>query len=381
MKDGLSAISYVRENAAELKLNPNRIGFMGFSAGGTVTMSVAYNCNDENRPNFIAAVYPWIGEIKGKVPEAKTPAFIAVANDDHLNLVPNSMEIYKKWNEAGQSVELHVFGKGGHGFGLDKNYNPTDEWNELFVNWLGSEGLLWPEKPQGYFANMSYIDYQKMQESQQEMLKNDWGGLTIYSNDNAKLTEQNIKNSIVFYGNSITDFWIRFDNDFFKKNNFIDRGISGQTTSQMLVRFREDVVKLKPAAVVILAGTNDIAENTGPISIENIFGNIVSMVEIAKAHNIKSILCSVHPVYQYSWNKKIEPVGKIKELNLMIKQYANANNIPYADYYSAFVDERGGIPEKFSQDGVHPNVAGYKVMEEIVSKCIVDLKLREKVVY
>jgi lysophospholipase L1-like esterase len=228
---------------------------------------------------------------------------------------------------------------------------------------------------------MSYIDYQKIQESQQEMLKNDWGGLTRYSNDNAKLTEQNIKNSIVFYGNSITDFWLRFDNDFFQKNNFIDRGISGQTTSQMLVRFREDVVKLKPAAVVILAGTNDIAENTGPISIENIFGNIVSMVEIAKANNIKSILCSVHPVYQYSWNKKIEPVGKIKELNLMIKQYANANNIPYADYYSAFVDERGGIPEKYSQDGVHPNVAGYKVMEEIVSKCIVDLKLRKKVVY
>ena len=381
MKDGLSAISYVRENAAELGLNPNRIGFMGFSAGGTVTMSVVYNCNDENRPNFIAAVYPWIGEIKGKVPEAKTPAFIAVANDDHLKLVPHSMEIYKKWNEAGQSVELHVFGKGGHGFGLDKNYNPTDEWNELFVNWLGSEGLLWPEKPQGYFANFSYIDYQKMQNSQQELLKTDWGNLTRYSADNDKLAEQSIKNSIVFYGNSITDNWIRFDNNFFQKNNFIDRGIGGQTTSQMLVRFREDVVNLNPSAVVILAGTNDIAENTGPISIENIFGNIVSMVEIAKTNNIKSILCSVHPVFQYSWNKTIEPVGKIKELNQMIKQYADDNNIPYVDYYSAFVDSKGGFPEKYSPDGVHPNLEGYKIMEKMVSEEIINAKLRQSIDY
>jgi len=381
MKDGLSAISYVRKNAAELKLNPNRIGFMGFSAGGTVTMSVVYNCNDENRPNFIAAIYPWIGEIKGNVPEAKTPAFIAVANDDHLKLVPHGMEIYKKWNDTSQPVELHVFGKGGHGFGVDKNYNPTDGWIAQFVSWLGGEGLLWPEKPQGYYSRMTFKDYQIMQESQQEMQKTDWGGLTRYSSDNIKVKEQDKKNSVVFYGNSITDFWIRSDNDFFQKNNFIDRGISGQTTSQMLVRFREDVVNLKPSAVVILAGTNDIAENTGPISIENIFGNIVSMVEIAKANNIKSILCSVHPVYQYSWNKKIEPVGKIKELNRLIKQYADANNIPYADYYTAFVDERGGIPEKYSQDGVHPNSAGYKIMEEIVSKCIVDLKLREEVKY
>nr|WP_319999494.1 GDSL-type esterase/lipase family protein [uncultured Draconibacterium sp.] len=381
MKDGLSAISYVRKNATELKLNPNRIGFMGFSAGGTVTMSVVYNCNDENRPNFIAAIYPWIGEIKGKVPEVKTPAFIAVANDDHLKLVPHSMEIYKKWNAAKQPTELHVFGKGGHGFGVDKNYNPTDEWINQFVSWLGGEGLLWPEKPQGFFSSMSYNDYQKMQDSQQELLKTDWGGLKRYSGDNVKVKDEGKKNSIVFYGNSITDFWIRADNDFFQKNNFIDRGISGQTTSQMLVRFREDVVQLNPSAVVILAGTNDIAENTGPISIENIFGNIVSMVEIAKANNIKSVLCSVHPVYQYSWNKKIEPVGKIKELNRLIKQYADANDIPYADYYSAFVDERGGIPDKYSQDGVHPNLAGYKLMEQIVSKEIIKAELRQKVEY
>jgi len=381
MRDGLNAISYVRENAADFRLNPNRIGFMGFSAGGTVAMSVAYNCNEENRPNYIAAVYPWIGEIKGTVPDAKTPAFIAVSNDDHLKLVPHSLEIFKKWNIANQPVELHVFGKGGHGFGLDKNYNPTDGWIEQFVDWLGAEGFLWPEETKGYFANFTYKDYLKMQESQQELLKTDWGNLTRYCDENNKQTEKSKNKGIVFYGNSITDNWVRFDEDFFEKNIFIGRGIGGQTTSQMLVRFRQDVVNLKPEAFVILAGTNDIAENTGPISIENIFGNIVSMVEIAKANNIKSILCSVLPVYQYSWNKEIEPVDKIKELNRMIKQYAADNNIPYVDYYSVFVTQDGGFDEKYSPDGVHPNLEGYKLMERIISKALVNAKLRQSVDY
>lgn len=381
MEDGLSAISYVRKNAGEFGLNPDRIGFMGFSAGGTVTMSVVYNCDDKNRPNFIAPIYPWIGEMGNKVPDVKTPAFIVVANDDHLNLAPHSLEIYRKWKEADQPVALHIYGKGGHGFGVDKNYNPTDNWIEQFVSWLGGEGLLWPERPQGYFSNFSFKEYQKMQDDQQELLKTDWGNLTRYSNDNAKIEGLASEDNIVFYGNSITDNWIRYDSDFFEKNGFIDRGISGQTTSQMLVRFRADVVNLNPKAVVFLAGTNDIAENTGPISIENIFGNIVSMVEIASANNIRSILCSVLPVYQYSWNKEIEPVSKIKELNQMLRDYANTNNIPYVDYYSVFVDDKGGFPEKYSQDGVHPNLEGYKIMEQIVSKCIEDLKLKEKIAY
>lgn len=381
MSDGLNAIAYVRENAADLRLNPNRIGFMGFSAGGTVAMSVAYNCNEVNRPNYIAAVYPWIGAIKGTVPDANTPAFIAVSNDDHLKLVPHTLEIFNEWNNANQPVELHVFGKGGHGFGLDKNYNPTDGWIEQFVAWLGAEGFLWPEDTNGYFANFTYKDYLKMQESQQELLKTDWGNLNRYGEENTKQLEKSVSKRIIFYGNSITDNWARFDEDFFEKNNFIGRGIGGQTTSQMLVRFRQDVVNLKPEAFVILAGTNDIAENTGPISIENIMGNIVSMVEIAKANQIKSILCSVLPVYQYSWNKEIEPVDKIKELNRMIKQYAADNNIPYVDYYSVFVTPNGGFDEKYSPDGVHPNLEGYKIMERIISTAIVNAKLRQSVDY
>jgi acetyl esterase/lipase/lysophospholipase L1-like esterase len=381
MKDGLAAISHVRKNAAEFGLNPNRIGFMGFSAGGTLTLSVAYNCNDENRPNFIAPIYSWIGEIEGKVPQEKTPAFIVVANDDHLNLVPQSIKTFDKWRAASQPVELLVYGRGGHGFGADKNYNPTDGWMQSFIDWLGGEGFLWPENPQGFYTRMTYKDMQKMQASQAEAMKTDWSNLSRFNNENKEIASKAVKNQVVFYGNSITENWIRFDKDFFEKNQFINRGIGGQTTSQMLLRFRQDVVNLKPSAVAILAGTNDIAENTGPISVENIFGNIVSMTEIAKANNIKPILCAVMPVFQYSWNKTIKPVEKILKLNQMLKEYAVSNMIPYVDFYTTFVDDKGGLLQKYSPDGVHPNLEGYKIMEKIVSDELIKSKLRDKILY
>jgi acetyl esterase/lipase/lysophospholipase L1-like esterase len=381
MKDGLSAISHVRKHASEYGLNPNRIGFMGFSAGGTVTLSVVFNCTDENRPNFIAAIYPWVGELGDKVPQEKTPAFIVVANDDNLKLVPQSLKIFNKWRDAGQPAELLVYSKGGHGFGADKNFNPTDGWMKSFVDWLAGEGLLWPENPQGFMARFTYKDFVKMQLAQQEQQKTDWGNLSRYNEENLKESSKEISNEIVFFGNSITENWTRFDKDFFEKNNFVGRGIGGQTTSQMLVRFRSDVVNLKPSAVVILAGTNDIAENTGPISVEDIFGNIISMVEIAEANNIKPLLCSVLPVFQYSWNKTISPVEKISKLNQMIKKYAEENKIPYIDYYTRFVDDRGGFPQQYSPDGVHPNLEGYKVMEQMVSQEIIRSKLRKKVEY
>lgn len=381
MKDGLAAISYVRKNAADYGLNPNRIGFMGFSAGGTVTLSVVYNCNDENRPNFIAPIYPWIGEIEGKVPQEKTPAFIVVANDDHLNLVPQSIKTFDRWKAANQSVELLVYSRGGHGFGADKNFNPTDGWMQSFIDWLGGEGLLWPENPKGFYSRMTYKDMQKMQASQAEALKKDWSNLSRYSDDNKEIASKAFKNPVVFYGNSITENWFMFDKDFFEKNQFIGRGIGGQTTSQMLLRFRQDVVNLKPVAVAILAGTNDIAENTGPISIENIFGNIVSMAEIAKANNIVPLLCAVMPVYQYSWNRTIKPVEKILKLNQMLKEYAVSNKIPYVDFYTPFVDDKGGLLQKYSPDGVHPNLEGYKIMEKIVGDELVKIKLREKITY
>lgn len=195
----------------------------------------------------------------------------------------------------------------------------------------------------------------------------DWAQFGRYAEANKTVK---LPSKVVFMGNSITDGWWPADSLFFINNQYVDRGISGQTTSEMLVRFRTDVINLKPQAVVILAGTNDIAQNNGYISLENVFGNIVSMVELARANNIKPILCSVMPAYEFSWRPGLEPAGKIIKLNAMIREYAVKNKLTYVDYHSALSDERGGLPEKYSKDGVHPTLDAYKIMETIVHKAI-----------
>lgn len=195
----------------------------------------------------------------------------------------------------------------------------------------------------------------------------DWAGFGRYAEANKSVK---VPAKVVFMGNSITDGWWPADSTFFIRNGYIDRGIGGQTTSEMLVRFRPDVLNLQPKAVVILAGINDIAQNNGYISLEHTFGNIVSMVELAKAHDIKVILCSVMPAFDFPWRRGLEPADKVIRLNKMIKAYADANKLPYVDYHSAMKDERNGLPEKYSQDGVHPNLEGYKIMEALVQKAI-----------
>lgn len=195
----------------------------------------------------------------------------------------------------------------------------------------------------------------------------DWARFSRYAEANKTVK---VPAKVVFMGNSITDGWWPNDSAFFISNQYIDRGIGGQTTSEMLVRFRADVLNLKPKAVVILAGINDIAQNNGYISLENIFGNIVSMAELAKANGIKAILCSVLPAYDFPWRLGLEPAPKVIQLNKMLKKYAEENKLTYVDYYSALVDDRGGLPEKYSKDGVHPTLDGYKIMEEIVHKAI-----------
>jgi lysophospholipase L1-like esterase len=205
-----------------------------------------------------------------------------------------------------------------------------------------------------------------------ERLRKDWANLTKYSDENKNLPAVAPgEKRVVFMGNSITEFWKNADADFFTRNkSFIDRGIGGQTTPQMLVRFRDDVINLKPSVVVILAGTNDIAGNTGPTTIENIFGNIVSMAELAKANKIKVVLCSVLPVYDYSWSRGLEPAEKIVKLNAMLQSYANKNKQVYVDFHSPMADERKGMKAEYSRDGVHPNLEGYKVMDDLVEKAI-----------
>jgi lysophospholipase L1-like esterase len=207
--------------------------------------------------------------------------------------------------------------------------------------------------------------------SSETVYAQDWANLGKFREDNAKVEVPAAdENRVVFMGNSITIGWGNYNPGFFTENPYINRGISGQTTPQMLLRFRADVIDLDPEIVVILAGTNDIAENTGPITPEEIVGNIASMSELARANDIKVILCSVLPAFDYRWKPGMEPAGKIVSLNAMIKHYAKENNIRYLDYFSAMVDDRNGLPEKYSGDGVHPNKEGYNVMEPLVQKAI-----------
>lgn len=199
----------------------------------------------------------------------------------------------------------------------------------------------------------------------------DWPNLARYKDENATFASPAAnENRVVFMGNSITEGWVKADSAFFWNRSYIDRGISGQTTPQMLLRFKQDVIDLKPKIVVILAGTNDIAGNTGPSTLEMIEDNLASMAVLAKAANIEVILSSVLPVYDYPWRPGLQPAEKIIALNKWIKNYALENDFFYLDYFSSMVDDRKGMKAAYSQDGVHPNLAGYKVMEPLAEKTI-----------
>ena len=197
----------------------------------------------------------------------------------------------------------------------------------------------------------------------------DWAHLKKYELENIELKKVDDSDRVVFMGNSITEGWSYFNKDFFIDNPFVNRGIGGQTTPQMLIRFKPDVVNLNPKSVVIMAGINDIAGNTGPITIENTAENIISMAEIAKANGIKVFICSTLPAIDFPWSPGLKPAPKVIKLNKILKKYCEDNNIKYVDYFSSMVDEKGGlkVPEYTSADDlVHPNLEGYKVMEKII---------------
>lgn len=196
----------------------------------------------------------------------------------------------------------------------------------------------------------------------------DFANYAKYEKQNQEVIAGKIAPNSIFMGDSITEGWVSKDPDFFKKNNFVGRGISGQVTSQMLLRFREDVIRLKPERVIILGGTNDIAENQGPISLDKVFGNIVSMAELAKANGIKVILCSVLPAYDFGWRKDMHPADKVIALNKMIEAYAKKHNIPYVDYHSQMKDSRNGLDKIYTEDEIHPTEKGYEKMEGILMK-------------
>jgi lysophospholipase L1-like esterase len=199
----------------------------------------------------------------------------------------------------------------------------------------------------------------------------DWANLHRYAAENAKLPAPNpSENRVVFMGDSITDGWGHTSNTFFPGRPYLNRGISGQTTPQMLVRFQQDVVHLRPAAVVILAGTNDIAGNTGPETPQMIEDNFASMNAIAHQYGIRVIFASITPAFSYPWKPGIDPVPEIRQVNQWLKLYCAVKDCTYLDYYSALSDDKGAMKPGLAKDGVHPTAAGYAIMGPLAETAI-----------
>ena len=220
------------------------------------------------------------------------------------------------------------------------------------------------------------VDTAKQIASMQTKL-DDWAQLGRYRSANADLpAPATDEKRVVFYGDSITDAWARTPSGFFPGKNYVGRGISGQTTPQMLVRFQQDVVHLKPAVVVILAGTNDIAGNTGPSSPEMIEDNFASMVAIAKANGIRMVISSILPAAHYPWKPEAQPAEPIRAMNTRLKALAAREGLVYLDYYTAMTNAQGGLDPELATDGVHPTAKGYVVMSPLAEKAIAEALAR-----
>ena len=210
------------------------------------------------------------------------------------------------------------------------------------------------------------------QVAQVARLINDFGDLRRYAAENAKVQPPAPgEERVVFMGDSITDMWGRRVGAFFPGKPYINRGISGQVTAQMLLRFHQDVVLLKPKAVVILAGTNDIGSNIGPVPLESTEDNLMAMTEMARANDIKVVIAALQPVCDYHRPQtQTRPPEKIVALNRWIKEYTAKNNLECVDYYSATVDDKGMFRKELTDDGLHPNAAGYEIMTPLAAKAI-----------
>jgi lysophospholipase L1-like esterase len=198
----------------------------------------------------------------------------------------------------------------------------------------------------------------------------DWANVARFKAENERVIENKAPVKLVFMGNSITEGWKSFDPNFFNSTDYVNRGIGGQTTPQMLIRFKQDVLDLKPKGVVILAGTNDIAGNTGPMSIQEIYNQIESMAGLAALNKIEVFLCSVLPVYDYPWKPGLKPAPKIVALNEMLKTLAGEKNYLYIDYFSEMSDDKNGLKASLGADGVHPNEKGYEIMKRVLLNTI-----------
>jgi len=221
----------------------------------------------------------------------------------------------------------------------------------------------------------SATDNQAKREAYQRALAaqqaRDWANLCRYQADNAAILATKQRPRVVFIGDSITENWQLADPDFFGANR-VDRGISGQTTPQILLRFYQDVVALQPDVVHIMAGTNDIVGNTGPTTDGAILDNIRAMIDIAHANDIRVVLASVLPAKTFSWQQNEQPAQRIQQLNTKLRLLAKRRNVVWLDYHTALTDPDGGLPTTFANDGVHPNRTGYAIMRPLAEEAIAE---------
>jgi len=402
LQDAQRAIQLVREHAKEWNINPNKIGMMGSSAGGHLAATAGTHFNDAKidnpdktslRPDFLILNYPVISftdslthqgsrqnliGTKVFVPNTKMPTqakelgmseddinyfsnekqvtpktpptFITSALTDQAVPVGNSLAFVTALEQNKVPVEVFFYDKGVHGYGMI-NPKAKEQWIDACLRWIKKN-----------------FDQPPM----------DWANLKRFQEENKKVMAPKAnENRVIFMGNSITEGWSKFDPAFFEGKPYINRGISGQTTPQMVLRFKQDVIDLKPKVVVILAGINDIAGNTGPMTLEQSLNNIITMAQLAKANGITPVLSSVIPAFDFPWRPGMEPAAKVVTLNNMIKEYASKNNIIYLDYFSTMADERNGLKKELGYDGVHPNLEGYKVMAPLAEKAIAEALKRK----
>jgi lysophospholipase L1-like esterase len=231
-------------------------------------------------------------------------------------------------------------------------------------------GCVWAQTTAAPASKPPVSQAQRMQQMQAQL--EDWPDLARYRAENEALPPvASGEKRVVFLGDSITDGWGRSPTTvFFPGKPYVNRGISGQTTPQMLVRFQQDVVHLHPAVVVILAGTNDIAGNTGPATAQIIEDNFTSMAEIAKQNGIKVVLASITPAYAYPWKPEVQPVERIRALNQWLRDFCSSHGFVYLDYYSSMADAKGAMLPGLSSDGVHPTAKGYAVMAPLAESAI-----------
>ena len=376
-EEGLKAVAYIRKNHHLFDIDPEKIGFMGFSAGGTLTLSVVYSAQKENRPNFVAPIYPYEPAILGStVPQEKTPLFLAVAADDELDMLPYSLNIFNKWNAEGQAAELHVYQKGGHGFGMRNQNLTSDSWFDRFADWLKMQGYLQKKYPNKYEKLYGQEAVAQGKIDRVKRLMDDYPELTKYGEEE-RVPEQKI--NAVFLGDSITEGWLLTDPDFFEENTYLGRGISGQTSAQLVLRFRQDVLQHRPKVLVLHIGTNDIAENTGTYKQEYTLGNIKTMVTLAQENNIKVVLCGVLPATKFEWNRALgNQSQKIVELNQALQAFCSEKGIPFVDYHQVLKNSEMGMKSEYSEDGVHPNKKGFDVMKQTLTPVLLEVLNQSK---